>query len=47
MRTTVTKTPLGTDGLEEQRGHERITRRGTLGYFALKREGGGNRLGIA
>jgi len=46
MRTRPIKTPLGNDRLEVQRGHGRTTRKGTLGYFAVKMEGGGNRLGI-
>jgi len=46
MRTRHIKTPLGTDRLEDQRGHGMTRRRCTLGYFAVKMEGGGKRLGI-
>lgn len=45
MRTKLIKTPLGTDRLEEQRGNGRITRRCTLGYFAVKRKAEGTSSG--
>jgi hypothetical protein len=46
MRMTLIKTPLGTDSLEERRGHGRVTRRCTLGYFAVRMEGEEKRLRI-